>query len=209
MRSAWRDAPVGRKSTSLIAGELRLEPHPQRKLHLARGPCAEGLTECRVDVNPVRKVDSGRVNGIELCVIENVVCLGPECENALFVAQIEIPEQAHVEIVPSGTAHYGLVCISQGAAGKLNTRCVEKLIRSLVPVSQVGITTQIDSLYIAAARQIREHNWCDPKRRSGREGRDPGDLPALCRRNSGLDGRLYPGYIVLPIDSQDVCLVEA
>src|SRR5689334_24161476 len=42
--------------------QLRLEPHPQRKLHLARGPCAEGLTERRVDINPVRKVDSGRVN---------------------------------------------------------------------------------------------------------------------------------------------------
>src|SRR5579871_226029 len=131
MRSAWRDAPLDRKSTSFITGELRLEPHPQRKLHLARGPCAEGLTECRVDVNPVRKVDSGRVNRVELCMIENIVCLRPECKNALFVAQIEIPEQAHVEIVPSGAAYYSLVCISEGAAGKLNTGCVEESIRSL------------------------------------------------------------------------------
>src|SRR5581483_1644399 len=184
------------------------EPEPQRELHLPRGPCAEGLTERRVDVNAVRKVDRRSINRIELCVIKHIERFRSEREYALLAAQIEIPEKAHIEIASTGTPHHGFVCIPQGTARKLNTGGVEELIGSLIGVSQVGITSQINPLYIAAAGQVREHNRRNTKRRSAREGRNTGKLPASCNSRNQLSGRLYAGYVVLPIRSQNVRLVE-
>jgi hypothetical protein len=82
-------------------------------------------------------------------VIEHIVRFSTECEHSFLAAQIEIPEQGHIEIASSGSAHNILWRVSDVIfAGDLDTRSIEERRDGLIIVPEIGVTSQIDPLSV-------------------------------------------------------------
>src|SRR4030095_358394 len=184
----------------------------QRELHLTRRPCTDSLTKRRTGLLPRRRVeDRGRIDRVQLRVVEDVVQLPAEREYALFIPEIEIPEQRHIKVASSGSTHGVFRSISDVASsGEGDARRIEKPVNSLFGVTEIRITHEIHSLSVrpaAASQKIRacRREDIDSQRCSTRERRHAGNLPVVCERSEFMGFQRRD--IVLPVGDQDMRLV--
>ena len=130
---------------------IGLESKAERELHLPGREGARRGSKRRTDVISA-KIEGHRIDGAELCVIEDVVDFPSEREHALF-AEIEVPEQSHVDISPAGSAEDVLWCISDiTSAGEGNAGGIEETGVGLIVVPKVRVALQVDSLGVSAAQ---------------------------------------------------------
>jgi hypothetical protein len=99
----------------------------------------------------------GRIDRVELRVVEDIVEFPPERENALFIAKNEIAEQRGVEILSSPASQGVFRSIADiASARKGDTRRIEHSINRSIGVWEIGITSQIHSLPIGAATTAQQ-----------------------------------------------------
>ena len=145
----------------------RLETQTHGELHLPCRPCAESLTKRRTGLLACSRIKNGRgIDRVELGVVEDVVEFPPESENALFIAENEIPEQRRIEIASPAASHHIFRSIADiASARKGYARRIEHSINRLIGVREIGITSQIHPLPIGSATTAQEI-----RTRSGEDG---------------------------------------